>query len=83
MQTIIDLLSLLYIIEKTGGSMNNLKKYREKAGMSVVKLAEKTGIDRNYVYKLEKEECDPTLRLAYRISDALKKSVLTIWPRGE
>jgi putative transcriptional regulator len=65
-----------------GGFMNNLKKYRTKAKLTSDKLAKKTGVTRQYIGKLEKGVCEPSIRLAYKIADALKKSVFTIWPKG-
>jgi putative transcriptional regulator len=65
-----------------GGDMNNLKKYRVKAKITAENLAKKVGITKPYVYMLENGTSDPTLKLAYKIADTLKKSVLTIWPKN-
>ena len=62
--------------------MNNLKKYREKAKLSREDLAKKAGISSwTYLYRLEDGVSEPSIYLAYRLADALKKSVFTVFPK--
>jgi DNA-binding XRE family transcriptional regulator len=61
--------------------MNNLKKYREKAKLKPVELAKKVGVSNEYIYKIEKDDPNIGIRTAYKIAKAVKKSVLTIWPK--
>jgi len=46
-------------------------KYRKKAGFSQETLAEKADIHPNYVGRIERGECSPTLTILLRIAKAL------------
>ncbi|HEY3763388.1 MAG TPA: helix-turn-helix transcriptional regulator [Verrucomicrobiae bacterium] len=46
-------------------------KYREKAHLSQEALAEKADIHPNYVGRIERGECSPTLEILLRMSKAL------------
>jgi len=48
-----------------------LKEYRIKAHLSVQKLATESGVDRKYIYKLERGISQPTLEVVFRLTDAL------------
>lgn len=49
----------------------NIKKYRELFYVSQNKLAIKIGISQSYLSAVERGEKSPTLRMIYKISDAL------------
>jgi len=48
-----------------------LKEYRTKARLPVQKLATKSGVDRKYIYQLEKGTSQPTLEILFRLTAAL------------
>ncbi len=52
-----------------------LKEVREKAGLTQEQLAEKVGVSRQTILFLEKAQYNPSLRLAFGISRALKTPV--------
>jgi putative transcriptional regulator len=45
---------------------NNLRSYRESAGMSQEKLAERLGVTRQTIISIEKERYVPSLELALK-----------------
>ena len=49
-----------------------LKKERKKQGVSVYKLAQKTGLSQNAIALIEKGERHPTLWTCLRIAEALE-----------
>lgn len=52
---------------------NNIAKYREPLGLSQHRLAKKVGLTRFSIMKYEKDEREPTLKIAYEISKALNQ----------
>lgn len=48
-----------------------LKKYRQRAGLTQEQLAEKVGVRRETIMRLEKAQYNPSLRLAVDISRAV------------
>ncbi len=48
-----------------------LKKYRQQAGLTQEQLAEKVGVRRETIMRLEKAQYNPSLRLAVDISRAV------------
>lgn len=56
---------------QTGRFDNNLKYYRERAGMSQEELARRTGISRTYISGIEVGDRRLTLKTATRIADVL------------
>lgn len=52
--------------------ISNLKKAREKAGLTQEQLAEKAGVVRQTILFLEKGQYNPSLRLASKISKIVK-----------
>lgn len=52
-----------------------IKKFREKSGMTQEQLAEKVNVARQTILFLEKGQYNPSLRLAFRISKVLKVPV--------
>jgi len=52
--------------------ISNLKKAREKAGLTQEQLAEKVEVARQTILFLEKGQYNPSLRLAYKISKIVK-----------
>lgn len=48
-----------------------LRTLREAAGLSAVALAEAIGVTRQYVYRLEAGQNEPTFTLLCRLADAL------------
>lgn len=49
-----------------------LKEHREKAGLTQEQLAQEVKVARQTILFLEKGQYNPSLRLAFRISKALK-----------
>lgn len=52
---------------------NNIAKYRVPLGLSQHRLAKKVGITRFSIMKYENDEREPTLKIAYEISNALNQ----------
>lgn len=52
-----------------------LKRLREDRGLSQAALAEKAGISRGYLVRLEAAQQDPTLTVIEKLAKALKVSV--------
>ena len=53
----------------------NLKKYREKAGMSKKELAALVGIDSSVYFVIENGNYEPPIMMVVKIADVLKVSV--------
>jgi transcriptional regulator with XRE-family HTH domain len=49
----------------------NLRRIRQKTGLSQEELADRAGLNRNYVGMIEREENAPTVDALEQISDAL------------
>lgn len=49
----------------------HLKKYRQQVGLTQEQLAEKVGVRRETIMRLEKAQCNPSLKLAVDISRAV------------
>ncbi|MDO5680178.1 MAG: helix-turn-helix transcriptional regulator [Pelistega sp.] len=49
---------------------NTLKFYREKNGLTQSLLAEKADINEKYYGRLERNECDPTVKMLMKICQA-------------
>ena len=60
--------------------MNNLKKIRNDAGLSLQALADMYGGTKSHCWALEEGTSMPTLPTAYAICGVLDKSVYDIWP---
>jgi transcriptional regulator with XRE-family HTH domain len=52
-----------------------LKQLREKRGMSQEVLAEKAGISRSYLARLETAKHDPTLTMLEKLAKALRVKI--------
>ena len=52
-----------------------IRKFREKSGMTQEQLAEKVNVARQTILFLEKGQYNPSLRLAFGISKVLKVPV--------
>ena len=61
----------------------NLKKYRSLKDMTQEQLAEKVGVRRETIMRLEKAQYNPSLKLAIDISRAVEASIedLFIFPQ--
>ncbi len=53
-------------------SKNKLKEYREKAGLSQEKLADKLGVTRQTIISLESNRYVPSLELALKLATEFK-----------
>jgi len=60
--------------------MNNLRKLREGAKLSMQQLANLVGISKSQVFCWEESTANPTLRNAYKVAAVLNVSVYEIWP---
>jgi predicted transcriptional regulator len=58
-----------HLVGKSFGIL--LNEYRNKAHLSVQKLATEAEVDRKYLYQLEKGTSQPTLEMLFRLTDAL------------
>ncbi len=63
----------MYIIIFWMIKLKNIKKYREKAGLTQQQLADKAGISMNYIAKIESKKMQRgfTIVVLGRIADAL------------
>jgi len=52
----------------------NLRLCRQQSGLTQERLAEFAGLDRNFIGKLEREECSPTLDTIEALSLAMQIS---------
>jgi len=59
---------------------NNLKKFRNKAGLSLQKLGDMCQRSKAQLHQLESDDANPTLKTAFMIAKVLDKSVYDIWP---
>lgn len=57
----------------------NLKVYRVAQGLTQGQLAEKVGVRRETIMRLEKAQYNPSLKLAIDISRAVKASIEDIF----
>ena len=57
----------------------NLKKYRNKIGLSQVNFAEKAGLHRTYISAIECEKRSISLENIQKIADALEISVFLLF----
>lgn len=55
-----------------------LKQLREERGLSQTALAEKAGISRGYLARLEAAQQDPTLMVIEKLAKALKVSLIKL-----
>lgn len=63
--------------------MNNLKKYRKKAGLTLAELGDRCGCGKSYLCTLEKaQKTNPSLQTAYKISAVFNCAVEDIWPNN-
>lgn len=49
----------------------NLRRQRRKSGLSQEELADRAGLNRNYIVMIEREENSPTVDALEQISEAL------------
>lgn len=59
--------------------VNNVKHFRNIRKLSQKELSERVGISRPYLSKIETGKAMPTMPIALKISNALKKDVKTIF----
>ena len=63
---------------------NRIRDLREAKGMTQAALAELVDVSRQTIIAVEKGRYDPSLSLAFRIADAFKESVESVFrPRGK
>ena len=60
-----------------------LRNLREEAGMTQEELAFKAKIDRPYISQLEHDKKSPTLKMLFRLCDALGVKALELIARVE
>lgn len=54
---------------------NKIRKRRQELGLSLDKLANCSCISRSYLFKLEKEDCNPSIKLLMELARSLKTTV--------
>lgn len=59
---------------------NNLKALRKEHRLTLQQLGDLTGIVKSYVHDLQKSNNNPSLEIAYKISNVLGVTVYDIWP---
>lgn len=59
---------------------NNIKRIREKRGLTQVEAAEKAGLDPRYYPRIERGEINITLETLYKLVKALKVKASDILP---
>lgn len=57
--------------EKIKSICKNIKKYREKLGLTQEQLSEKAGVTQDYLSEIERGKYTPSLKRLYIIADAL------------
>ena len=62
---------------------DELRKARDKAGLTQEELAHRAGVDRTYISMLEHDKKSPTLDMLFRLCDALGVAVSRIIARVE
>jgi transcriptional regulator with XRE-family HTH domain len=62
---------------------DELRRAREKAGLTQEELAERAGVHRTYVSMLERDKKSPTLAVLFRLCDALGVRPSTLIARLE
>ena len=64
---------------------NYVKQYRKKNKITQTDLAKKVGVSRQSIYAIESEKSEPSLELAFRLSEVLKVdlTVLFVWKGSE
>lgn len=61
--------------------MNRMKQYRHESRHTMMSLSVETGISQSHIQSMELQNgACPSIKLAYKISHALGKSVHDIWP---
>ena len=58
---------------------NNLREFRQAAGLGVTELARLAGCDKSMISKIEHHKIVPSARLMVRIADVLGKPVWRIF----
>jgi transcriptional regulator with XRE-family HTH domain len=66
------------ILEEFG---QNVRREREKIGLSQEKLAEKAGLHRTYIGMIERGERNVTLKKASKIADSLEIKLSELIPK--
>ena len=54
---------------------NHIREKRKEAGLSQEELASRCGVSRQTINAIENNKYDPTLALAFRLSEALETTV--------
>ena len=62
--------------------LNEIKKYRERVGLSQHRLGKKIGVTRQTVMKIENEKVSPTLEVVLKISEVLGEKPCKIFNIG-
>ena len=64
------------------GFAAELRRLREAAGWTIDELADRSGVNRSSIAKLERNERAPSLRVALQLADALGASVYDMRAQG-
>lgn len=54
---------------------NSVKEYRKKNNLTRNKLAVMTGISTEYLARIEREQCEPSVRIALKLCQVFGKTV--------
>jgi transcriptional regulator with XRE-family HTH domain len=61
----------------------NLRRLRHERGLSQEELAHRTGVNRNYVGMIEREENSPTVDMIERLCKVLEIDAAVLFRRGK
>jgi len=61
----------------------NLRRTRQERGLTQEELAHRTGVNRNYVGMIEREENSPTVEMLERLCKALDIDPIVLFRRGK
>jgi putative transcriptional regulator len=59
---------------------NKLKEFRKSNGFTLQRVAILAKTSKSYVWEIENEKSDPSLRIAYALSNAVGECVETVFP---
>ena len=64
---------------------NNLKQFRKKVKMTQTELAKRAGVSRQSIYAIETQKSEPSLELAFKLSNILGVAItdLFIWNENQ
>ncbi len=59
---------------------NNVRAIRQDKNLTLEQLAKLAGTSKSYIWDLETNEANPSIKLVYRISNALDSTIGEVFP---